>query len=78
MLCSPSVEMTVAQVLNTIGMIRFGHTFVVLDIDSWVTLPGHPVNAMTGASLPWSPEVVVTNTTEVFEAYSSGIVSHLS
>jgi hypothetical protein len=62
---------------NLFYLIRFSHTFVVLDIDAWVALPGHPVDPMTGATLPWNSEVMIAHQTQVRESYPLGIGSHL-
>ena len=48
---------------NLFYLIRFGHTFVVLDIDAWVALPRHPVDPMTGPMLPWNSEVMIAHQT---------------
>jgi hypothetical protein len=42
-------------------LIRLGHPFVVLDVHPSVTMPRHPVDAMAGAALAGSAEVVVAH-----------------
>jgi len=39
-------------------LVCFGLSFIILDFDSWITLPGSPVNSMAAALLRGFPKKI--------------------
>jgi hypothetical protein len=58
-------------------LVRLCHALGILNVDSRVALPGHLVNAVARTSLPWLPEIVIANPTQVAEANPTWIAPHL-
>ena len=58
-------------------LIGLCHSFVILNIDSWVTLPGCFINSMTTTLMPGLAKEGIAYPTEVIKTNSFWISSHL-
>jgi len=52
---------------HLLDLIGFGHPLVILDIDSWISLPRCLVDAMAAASLSGLAKEEITNLAELAE-----------
>jgi len=58
-------------------MICFCHSFVVLNIDTWVSLPGSFINAVAAAFMPRLTKVEIANLAKLLKPYPLWITAHL-
>jgi hypothetical protein len=58
-------------------LIVLGRSFIILNIDSRITLPGCFINPVAAAGLPWFAEQGIANFAKVRKPYCLWIASHL-
>jgi hypothetical protein len=57
-------------------LVRFGLSFVILDIDPWITLPRHLVYSMAAATLTGFAKEEIAHLTQIGEPNILGICPH--